>query len=195
MRKMIFIVICVLYLGLNINRVNAVDKKAVAEASAIINYKVEIKKEDIRISKVKSYLKGYPLEENSEDFIQIADKYGLDKHAYLVAAIAGVESTFGKFIPYGSYNAWGFGIPTGAQSGITFNSWKEGIEEVTKTIRTGYLKNVKNTDDLSVEELVYSIGPIYAASPTWADKVMYFMNKLEETSVAADEVDNLPLSI
>jgi len=171
----------------------AIEEPKILSCSAEIESKNKTNSSDKRVAVLKNFLKGYPLEKSAESFVKIGDKYNLGKHVYLVAAISGVESTFGMYIPYGSYNAWGFGIPTGAQSGIVFNSWEDGIEEVTKTLRTGYLKNVKNVEDLSTEELVYFIGPIYAASPTWASKVLYFMQKIENTPATPSAIAHLPL--
>jgi len=152
------------------------------------------KEEDPRVLKLKNYLEGYPLEENAKDFIQIAEKYGFKDHPYLVAAIGFLESTGGKFIPPGSYNAWGFGIPTGHQSGIVFNSWKEGIEEVTKTIRKNYLKD-KDPEDMTSDELIYFIGPIYAASPTWAQRVSHITNKIEDSPATPSSVASLSIDL
>lgn len=149
---------------------------------------------DKRVLRLKNFLKGYPLEDSADHFITVADKYGFEKHPYLVAAIGMLESTNGKFIPPGSYNAWGFGIPTGAQSGIVFNTWNDGIEEVTKTIKTVYLKG-KDPDNMSTEELVYFIGPIYAASPTWAVRVNYIFNQIENSPAVASSVATLPVDL
>ena len=166
----------------------------ISGASSNIATSSEKPKTDSRVLKLKNYLQDYPLEDNSEEFIRIADKYNLGKHAYLVAAISGIESTFGKFIPTGSYNAWGFGIPTGAQSGIVFENWDKGIEEVTKTISTVYLKGI-NPNSLTSEELIYRIGPIYAASPTWSQRVCYFMEKIENTPERATSVEHLSVDL
>src|SRR5258706_9253508 len=82
---------------------------------------------DVRVTRLHSFLQSYdsPLADEAKTFIQEADKNNLDWK--LVAAISGVESTFGKQIPPGSYNGWGWGIPTGAQSGIGFKDWGDGI--------------------------------------------------------------------
>ena len=57
---------------------------------------------DTRVKVLTSYLKQYdsPLVPYAADFVETADKYNLDWR--LVAAISGVESTFGKQIPYNS---------------------------------------------------------------------------------------------
>ena len=94
--------------------------------------------------------------------------YGLDWK--LVAAISGVESGFGKVLPSGSHNAWGWGIPTGSSGGIKFASWEEGIATVSHGLKTKYVNRGAHTID--------QIGSIYAASPAWPGKVRFFMNKI-----------------
>jgi hypothetical protein len=110
-----------------------------------------------------------PLQPFASDFVEIADKYNLDWK--LVAAISGVESTFGKLIPYQSFNGWGWGIY--GDNMIRFSSWTEGIETVSEGLRTNYLNKWGAKD-------IYEIGRFYAASPTWAQRVTYFMRKIDE---------------
>ncbi len=89
----------------------------------------------------------------------------------LVPAIAGVESTFGKFTP-GGYNGWGWGV-YGTQA-LYFNSWRDGIFTVSKGLKENYINNGL-TDP-------YSMNRIYAASPVWGSKVAYFMNDIDQFS-------------
>lgn len=126
---------------------------------------------DQRAIHLKRFLESYnsPLAEEASTFVVEADKHGLDWK--LVAAIAGTESTFGKHIPPGSYNAWGWGIPTGSQSGIGFNDWEHGIATVTHGLKTRYV----DRGAVTVEQM----GRIYAASPRWAGNVRFFMGKIE----------------
>lgn len=130
-----------------------------------------VKPSDTRAKILKEYLNQHssPLEENAKDFVRYADEFNLDWR--LVAAISGVESTFGKFIPYDSYNAWGWGVY--GNNVIYFSSWKEGIGTISKGLRENYI-NKMETDN------IYRIGRLYAASPTWAVRVEYFMNKITE---------------
>lgn len=126
---------------------------------------------DERAKILEGFLQEYdsPLAPYAGDFIKYADEYDLDWR--LVASIAGLESTFGKRIPYNSYNGWGWGVY--GDNVIRFESWSEGIETISAGIRTRYLKNGQYSDP-------YVIGPTYAASPTWAVRVTFFMNKMEE---------------
>lgn len=125
---------------------------------------------DERIDTLRAYLTMHnsPLVGEATHFVSEADRLGLDWK--LVAAIAGTESTFGKHVPSGSYNAWGWGIPTGAQSGITFDNWKQGITAVSEGLKFRYV----DRGAVSVEQ----IGRIYAASPRWAGNVRFFLNQI-----------------
>lgn len=140
---------------------------------------------DKRIDRLRTYLTMHnsPLVDESAHFIAEADRLGLDWK--LVVAIAGTESTFGKRVPGGSYNAWGWGIPTGAQSGIAFESWKHGITRVSEGLKTRYIARGAT----SIEQ----IGRIYAASPRWAGNVRFFLNAID--SFAPDEPSLLAVAL
>lgn len=130
---------------------------------------VEAKKMDSRAKILAKYLSNFdsPLQNHAQDFIDAADTYKLDWK--MLPAIAGVESTFGKFIP-GGFNAWGWGV-YGNQA-IYFSSWKKGIFTIAKGLRENYLDKGLNDP--------YAINRIYAASPTWGSKVAFFMQDLEK---------------
>lgn len=125
---------------------------------------------DNRSFVLKAYLEQFnsPLAPFADSFITNADKYNLDWR--LVASISGLESTYGKQIPYNSYNGWGWGIY--GDNVLRFNSWPEGIETISKGIRENYLKDKPESDP-------YFIGPTYAASPTWAVRVDFIMSQME----------------
>lgn len=154
-----------------------------AEASAVLATKPGEVMPDQRIRDLKNYLRYHnsPLEDYSSDFVWLADKYNIDWK--LVPAITGVESTFGKFIPQGSYNAYGW-----ANGNYYFSSWPESIEIVSKTLREKYFDRGADT----VEE----IAPIYAPpSNTWAGKVQYFMAEIENFDTKSNESPLLTLSL
>jgi len=127
---------------------------------------------DKRVDTLRAFLHEYnsPLENNAVSFVREADANAIDWK--LVIAIAGTESTFGKHVPHGSYNAWGWGIPTGAQSGIGFTSWSDGIAQVSRGLKENYINKGAVTLD--------QIGDIYAASPVWAAHVRFFIEKIEQ---------------
>lgn len=150
----------------------------VSGASGRLNLVVQENKVDSRVLKLEKYLIKHnsPLAENAHDFVDAADKYNLGENWALVAAIAGNESTFGKHIPPASHNAWGWGIPTGARSGIGFKSWKDGIYTVTKGLSEKYIAKGADTPE--------KMAPIYAPpSRTWGRNVRWFMNQIEATPI------------
>lgn len=123
---------------------------------------------DYRISALKKYLEGNksPLSPYASDFVTLADKYNIDYR--LVPAISGVESTFGKQIPMGSFNAYGW-----AGGEYRFSSWEDSISEVSKTLKTNYIEKGAVTID--------QIARIYCppSSSSWAWKVKYFIGKID----------------
>ncbi len=124
---------------------------------------------DLRVKKLEEYLASHnsPLAPYAKAFVDNADKYGLDWR--LVASISGVESTFGKHLPYNSYNAYGWN-----GGNYYFKNWEDGIETVSKTLRQNYMNKWE-------AKTVYDIAPIYAPpSKTWAYNVNYFMNMIEK---------------
>ena len=126
---------------------------------------------DIRVGKLRKYLerRDAPLSIYAGVFVNAADKYGTDWR--LVAAISGVESNFGKRIPIGSYNAWGW-----ANGEYRFSSWEEGIDHVNRVLKEKYVDKGLVTP--------YQIGPVYAPpSRTWSGNVSYFINQFELVEV------------
>ena len=127
---------------------------------------------DPRVTKLHAYLEKNksPLTDYADEFVKYADKYELDWR--LLPAISGVESTFGKHIPFNSYNAYGW-----ANGGYKFTSWEDSIEHVTMTLRTKYV-------DRGVDTLP-EISRVYCPpNPLWWTKVKFFMDKIEATPVA-----------
>jgi hypothetical protein len=139
----------------------------VAGSSAQIKAGREVPTNDYRVVALENFLNKYdsPLAPYAAYFIETADKYELDWR--LVPAITGVESTFGKRIPYNSYNAYGW-----ANGAYSFESWNESINVVTKTLREKYIDKGATT--------INEISRIYAPpSSTWAGKVKFFMKKID----------------
>lgn len=140
-----------------------------SSAAFITNY--EPVKTDNRVRILKDYLikQNSPLVDSAKTFVEEADKNKLDWK--LVVSISGLESSFGKRIPVNSYNGWGWGVY--GNNVIRFSSWDEAIRTVSRGLRENYMNKWGAKD-------IYSIGRIYAASPTWAQRVIYFMNNLEK---------------
>ncbi len=150
-------------------------RSSTTEVSAQVDTKrdqieeITAKKLDKEAEILQKYLARYnsPLQYHAQDFIDAAETYNLDWK--MLPAIAGVESTFGKFIP-GGYNAWGWGV-YGTQA-IYFDSWRDAIFTISQGLRENYL-NRGYTEP-------YSMNRIYAASPHWGAGVSYFMNDLDK---------------
>ncbi|MCX7881327.1 MAG: hypothetical protein N2482_02320 [Patescibacteria group bacterium] len=111
-----------------------------------------------------------PLVNSVDKFLIVCQKYQID--CYLLPSIAGVESTFGKYIYPQSFNPFGWG-----RGLIIFSSWDEAIETVAKNLKLKYINKGANT----IEE----IGLIYCENPDWSKKVRYFYNlfKKEEENL------------
>lgn len=119
-------------------------------------------KKDDREKRLRNFLSANrsPLTAYSKELIKIADKYGLDWR--LLPAIAGVESNFGLYIPFGSYNPYGWN-----NGNFYFKNWTESTEYVASQIREkwGHFGTITP----------HKIGPFYAASPNWSYKVSKYM--------------------
>jgi hypothetical protein len=147
--------------------VQAQEEKLVMAGSSAVLKSVAVQP-DIRVAQLETFLAKYnsPLTPYAQDFVAMADKYQIDWK--LVPAITGVESTFGKQIPSYSYNAYGWN-----NGNFRFKSWEDSIEIVSKALREKYFDRGLNTP--------YKIGPVYAPpSKTWASKVSFFMQKIED---------------
>ena len=164
---------------------NAFAAEISAGSSAALLKPITENAPDSRVKILKEFLGQYdsPLVPYALDFVEIADKYNLDWK--LVPAISGIESTFGREIPFESFNGWGWGIY--GNNVIRFSSWKEGIETVSQGLRTNYI------DKWGAED-IYEIGRFYAASPTWAQRVSYFMRKIDEFK-SQNLVSTLPIAL
>lgn len=146
----------------------------VVSSSAQVYSQEEKDEFNTRVSRLQKFLKSYnsPLEHYAINFVKASETYNLDYR--LLVAISGVESTFGKRIPYNSYNAFGW-----ANGKYKFNSWEESIELVSKTLREKYY----NKGLTNISEIARRWAP---PSKTWATKVKYFMEKIDPVPVEFD---------
>lgn len=168
LQRLIMLALAALFVAWRPAAVLAREPEAEATAQLVTSYLPA----DSRVNRLKLYLEtlNSPLAEVASHFVLEADRLDLDWR--LVAAIAGVESTFGKHIPTGSYNAWGWGVFTGAQDGVHFKDWKDGIAQISEGLRYNYIEKGAVT--------IEQIGRIYAASPAWSWKVRFFLAQIEE---------------
>lgn len=147
---------------------------AVPDNAPVQAYTIETRTLDPRARVLYAYLLKHnaPLANHSQDFVDAADKYNLDWR--FVAAVSGVESTFGKHVPGGnspqfsSFNGWGWGV-YGTQA-LYFKNWREGIFTVSEGLRKNYF-------DQGLTE-PHAINRKYAASPFWGRNVTYFLQDI-----------------
>lgn len=151
----------------------AVNGKAVraqelsANESARIKTDTEVAGFDYRVENLRNFFSRYnsPLTMYADEFVGNADKNGLDYR--LVASITGVESTFGKHIPYDSYNAYGW-----ANGEYRFKSWQDSITHVSEVLKISYIDKGAPT--------IAKIARRYAPpSTTWKNGVTYFVGKID----------------
>ena len=139
---------------------------------------------DQRVIKLRNFLQANnsPLSEYATFFIQEADRYGLDWR--LLPAITGVESTYGLYIPYNSFNAYGWG---GGK--IFFNNWQESISVVSFSLANNYIARGRNT----VEKIAFMYNPV---TPTeWGKKVSRIMLLIDNQPPNLEEISILSLDI
>ena len=153
-----------------------------AGSSATFHSIVAAQQTDNRVRILKSYLEQFhsPLAPYAANFVAQADLYNVDWR--FVAAIAGRESTFAKQEP--CINPFGYGIYGNTMT--CFASYPQAIQTVSKALRENYI-------DKWGAQNVYDIGHMYAASPTWASGVIYFMNDIQRFALA--EPQPLPISL
>lgn len=123
--------------------------------------------QDVRVKALQNVLEKYNsiLVPEAENFVYYADKYGIDWR--LLVSIAGLESGYGSQYVHGSYNAYGWG-----GGYIYFSSWEEGIDSVSRSLRTRYYDRGADT--------VWKIGPIYAENPHWAQRINGLMGGIDK---------------
>lgn len=146
----------------------------VADQSAQIISESTIDSEDmIKTMAIKNVLARHksPFVDSADHFVAIAKEMDIDP--YMLPAITGVESGFGRALIPGTYNPFGWGVGR-----IKFTDWNHGITTVATGLRKSYFNKGAKT--------VYEVGPRYAGgSTTWAPKVVMFMNafRAEENRV------------
>src|SRR3989344_3003783 len=172
MKKFIFAICLALSIFFFLPGSSWADGSVAGSSAQLKKYVAE--ESDSRVTTLRKFLIIHksPLAEYAEEFVAASDKYGLDWR--LVPAISGVESTFGKKIPKGSYNAYGW-----ANGAYQFKSWEDSIDIVCRTLRTKYIDRGAPT--------INKIARRYAPpSSTWARNVKFFMYKIEPMPLAFD---------
>lgn len=184
MKKLILFFLFTAIVNLAIPQTAFAQEKASGSSAVLISH-VASTPEDTRVKVLRKFLEQYnsPLAPYAKTFVEQADKYDLDWR--FVAAISGLESTYGHQIPYGTYNGWGWGIY--GDNRIYFSSWEDGISTVSQGLRVRYMDQWGKKD-------IWQIGAVYASSPTWAVRVQGIMNQMEAFKLR-NPADTLSISI
>lgn len=126
---------------------------------------------DARPAILRQYMQMYnsPLEPYAEKIVEIADKHGIDYR--LTTAIAQQESNICKRIPPGSHNCWGWGITS--VSTLYFDSYEQGIEEVTRGLKRNYI----DKGYVEIEDIMSKYTP--SSNGSWAHGVTTFLSDME----------------
>lgn len=167
------LVLTALFLG-GIVYTTQVEAKENEENRIEKDFTIDFKKVN-RTEVLEKFLEKYesPLTAEAKTFVRIADEKGIDYR--LLPAIACMESTCGKFLIPGTYNAWGWGIY--GNNVIGFSSWEEGIEKVGEGIAKNYAQKGLTTPE--------KMAPVYTPpnSTNWRNGVRFFMNQMDEIAL------------
>lgn len=129
---------------------------------------------DPRVAAMRSFLIDYssPMYPYADAFVYYADEHSLDWR--MVASISGVETAFGNLAPVTSNNAWGWrGGPGGTFT--KWQSWRDGIETVTRGLAQGYGTNLSPYDI----ESTYCPPCGATGDHAWANGVQSYMIELD----------------
>lgn len=127
---------------------------------------------DARVLIIENYLdsNNSPMTPYADIIVKTSDKYGLDYR--LITAIAMKESGLGRLMPYDDCNnAWGYGIHS--QGTLCFDTWEEGINEVSRGLKENYY----NLGLITPEEIMSKWIP-HSPEGLWAVHVQEYMDKL-----------------
>lgn len=180
MKRILFFILTLTIFALPGAWLNLVYAADLPEDATLVIHRIASPSPDLRAVKLSKFLESHnsPLAPYADKFVTEADKNHLDWK--LVTAISGVESTFGAAIPTYSYNAWGWGVFTGKESGVNFKDWSDGIAQVSEGLKKNYIDKGAQ----SVEQ----IGRIYAASPAWSWKVNFFLKQIDNFVASRPEL-------
>lgn len=130
---------------------------------------------DTRVKRLEAFFQRYEsdLEHNASAFIEVADRYGLDYR--LMPAIAGAESTFGKFTPScAGYNPFGYTSTTSPCGYYRFENYDQAIRFVAEKIGSHpYYHDFRDTGQIKDLSGAYNNG-----NEAWIQAVNYFMEEL-----------------
>ncbi len=139
--------------------------------------------EDKRVIALYKFLKqrGSPMATMNiaKAFIDNADKNGFSSSWYILPAISGIESGFGRVITrtdtQSSYNAWGWSGGSKHSRWSYFNSWEHAIEVISRGMARGYgVENLKNPNRI----MAIYCPPCASGKGNWSIRVNGFITEL-----------------
>lgn len=132
---------------------------------------------DKRAVVVDEYLKkkDSPLFGLGKIIVDKAGKYSISP--YLLVAIMGAESGFGKYgyATQGTYNAVGLGIHEGRK----YDSWEEGIDDFGYVLKNYYFEENRVTPKQIQDKWAPRGIDGNGWDDTWANNVSFFVNEME----------------
>lgn len=132
---------------------------------------------EVYIEVIDDYLaeKNSPMVGSGKDFVFYAQKFNLPR--YLMVAIAGAESNFGKegYATENSYNAVGLGVHEGRK----YNSWREGIGDMAYVLRNYYFDEGKEDSVEIQNKWAPRCIDNNSCDNSWAKNVDFFTLQLE----------------
>jgi hypothetical protein len=117
----------------------------------------------VTAERIRAYLEQYtsPLAPYATEIVRAGRRWDMDPR--LIVAIAGTESTFGRY--HHGHNAWGWDAPNGL---TRWPSWRSGIARYVRLFATAY-----RSRDPKI------IGPRYSPlDPTWAETTAFFFAQM-----------------
>lgn len=136
---------------------------------------------DSRAVQMRVVLTDYnsPMVGLESELIAAAEKYELDWT--LMAAIAGTESAFGRRMPAGCINPYGWGIY--GDNRLCFESFSAAAGAVAQGLGTKY-----NTTSLATIARTYN----KVSTEGWLSHTQFFINKIKNASIPVQE---LPITL
>ena len=133
------------------------------------------KEREEKATKIDAYYGRHdlPLTGYGMAMVLAGEKYGVDP--FLLAGLAMRESTGGKRIPKGSYNAFGWG-------NVKFDSFDHAIDTVAKNLGGHNEKTARYYKGKNLRGILVTYNPPSVVAD-YADQVMGIMKKIEATPV------------
>ena len=133
---------------------------------------LQVEREE-KANKIDAYYGRYdlPLTGYGMTMVLAGEKYGVDP--FLIAGLAMRESTAGKRIPRGSYNAFGWG-------NTKFESFDHAIDTVAKNLGGHNEKTASYYKDKSLEKVLKAYNSVI---PTYTSEILSIMKRIDQMTV------------